>query len=327
MATTTTNAATTFGSDIEKFLAGSKQAARALPHMVVELVTAHRVSVDGNPLIVPGDDDSDNPAEHGIYYADLRNWISKPEDMDADMHKKMVSRIKARMLAASDRGAKLLADIAEGAKDVKDAKATAKRDPSNLSCIARVQQADAALKADTTLRSAVNKAIERAVFAYVYIVEDESRACFNTIHMPATGSVARYTQANVDPKTGEMIHTETSVPLAKYAENVRAKMIEWSLGEDERAAFLEAQREENGETAERAPHHNESEGTKALNLVASQSGGELLILSRAASIAARFDNETAPQGEMRQEMIALYSALRSAITVEQVEAWERKNVS
>lgn len=301
----TTNTQNPIATDIAAFVAGDKQIKRALPHMTVTLVTAHRDSADGNPVIVQ--DDNGNGI---VRYADLMQWALNVENMSQDDHKKFVTKVKADMLAADSKGRSLVSAIASNAAWIKDNKKSS--DPDKL---AEVNRRDAQMKDDVATRNAAYRNIERAVFAAVWAIENPIRHAYKTLAMGNRGSVATVENGN-----GRVI----TAPVSTWAKDLRKDHVEWNMTDDERAA-QKAQATAKLNETRAAQTQTVSEPVKLATQAANMTGGEHAILERAASIVAKYDDETPPRGETRDDLLALYHALTSVFTPEQVAAYAKRN--
>jgi len=317
MTNTNTNTLALINADLDKFLSGTQQAKRALPHMVVTLVTNHRDSVDGNPVIAIHPTSTTDDTLDGITYAMVKDWALNTEALSQEHHKKFVTKIKTGLFASTAKGAALLKSIDAANEALKDLKGST--DPFK---VAEGNALKAQRDDDISTRNAAYKAIERAMFAYVYIVETTDRAIIKTLAMAKRGVNVTYEVTKTvegTEKTVTMI-----APLATYAANLKAEYIKWNMSEEEQRAAVKEQ------TAviedKRAPQTDTaSSADVALNGVAAMKGGEIALLARAASMIARFDEETPPKGEVRDQLLHIAAALRHVFTASQVDAFEKKN--
>lgn len=314
---TNTQAQFIIGNDIDALISSDRTTKRAGARMAVSIVETHRNAPSGDVSIL-----QDNDGNVVVSYEDLRVWAINPDDMASDKHKKHVTSVKASLLAASERGAALIAAIDDAATFIKDnSKST---DPSvtvklNLKRVQKDQ--------DTATRNAALRDIERAVFAAVWAIENpDNRRVYKTLTLARQGSVA----------TIENEHGQTMpAPLTTWAKALRADWAKWNAPEG--APKLDTRAEDapdHDSVTEEAPDmkekrdprvKSEQEAEKALAGVAAMRGGDNIILSRALSIAAHYNEEIAPKGETRANLLALHRAISALFTDEQIAAYDKKH--
>jgi hypothetical protein len=290
------------GNDIDKFINGSKLTARALPHMVVTLVTDHRDSTDGNPVIL------DN-----IMYDDLKAWVENSITPAA------ISDMKNTLFAATSEGVKVQKRIDDHTTAIKDFK---KKGGIQSTIDSEIRAAKKVT--DMDMKRAAMKALERAVFSYVSIVENPIRSMFHTIELPATGSTAQFETIVKDEK-GEDKKAMESIGIKPISDSARSNLLLWSMTEEQVKDAAEKKVTDDLEAKRAGQVEGESVIDATLNDIMSKAGGDLVILKQSAKVIAKYNDEDAPKGDTRMELLAQFSALSTIFTPAQLTAYNKKH--